>query len=134
MSAISIVRAVLTANAPVTTMVASRIYPIELPQTGPLPAIVLHLSREVDGRHLQGQDQYPVADFITDACGESYAVADAVGEAVKTCLRDYRGTIAGHQVDYVLTDDLDFFDRGQSGTIWRRRQGFTMRYRSSSGQ
>lgn len=129
MSALSIVRSILTTNSAVTSAVASRIYPVDLPQTGPLPAIVLHLVKEVDGRHLQGQDQYPVADFITDACGVSYAVADAVGEAIKSCLRDYRGTIAGHQVDYVLTDDLDFFDRGQSGAIWRRRQGFSLRYR-----
>lgn len=132
MSAISIVRAVLSEDAAVTSTVGGRIYPIELPQSGPLPAIALHLAREVDGRHLQGQDQYPVADFIVDSCGDTHAAADALGDAVKVRLRDFRGTVAGHQVDYVLTDDLDFFDRGQSGTIWRRRQGFSMRYRSAT--
>ena len=130
MSAISIVRAILAGDAAISSTVAARLYPVETPQGGVLPAIAISLVRETDGRHLQGQDQYPVAEIIVDSCGDSYSAADGLGEAVKTRLRDFRGAVDGVQVDYVLVDELDFFDRGRNGTTWRRRQGFSMRYRT----
>jgi hypothetical protein len=128
-SALTIVRDILADDSGITASVAGRIWPVELPQETGLPAIVLHMVDEHDGRHLGGSDRYPLARVIVDCLGDSYADADGLCDAVKAALIDFAGSVGSATVSDVAHDDLDIFDRGQAGDIWRRRLGFRVRYR-----
>lgn len=133
MSALTAVFRILQADSGVVTYVGHRRYPVELPQNADLPALVLTLVDERDGRHLLGSNRYPVARFLVDCVADQtpdgYWDADVVGEAVKAALIDYRGKVEGYQVDDIGHDDIDFTDKGEGGQHWRRRLGFLMRYR-----
>lgn len=130
MSAINAVQRVLSADNGVTAKVGNRIWFIEAPQQSQLPAIVLHMVSEIDGRHLLGSNRYPVARFIVDSLGTTYQAADELGDAVSYALIDYRGTVPGFAIDDIGADDLEIFDHGQGGEIVRRRLGFAMRYKA----
>lgn len=129
MSALTAVRCVLQSSPAITSLVGSRIYPVEAVQDMPMPQIVIHLVNEVDGRHLLGSNRYPVCRFICDCLAEEYNDADQLGDTIDFALIDYRGTVVGYKIDDIGHDDIDEFDRGETGRIWRRRLGFLMRYR-----
>lgn len=122
-----LVRAVLTASAPVSAIVGARVYPIELPQAPTLPAIVLTPNGSYDERHLQGHNRYPLAGVIIDVCAATFKGADDLAEAVLTALQDYRGG----PIDDIASTALDETDRGQAGDIYRRRLGFDVRWRQT---
>jgi hypothetical protein len=130
MSALTPVHSILSTNAGVTTLVSTRIYPVEVPQGAALPAVAFNMVDDRDGRHLQGSDDYPVARFLIDCVCETYPAADALGNAVRGALIDYRGTVGEFAIDDIAHDDVDFFDRGETGGAWRRRLGFRARYRT----
>ncbi len=122
-----LIRSVLTASAPVSAIVGARIYPVELPQAPTLPAIVLTPVQTSDERTLQGHARYPVSEVVVDVCAASFAAADDLAEKVKDALQDYRGG----PIDDIASTSLDIIDRGQIGDIWRRRLGFSTRWRQN---
>lgn len=130
MSALTAVFRILEADDDIVSLVGHRRHAVQLPQESDLPALVLTLVDDQDGRHLGGSNQYPVAHFIVDAIALRYWEAAAVGDAVKAALIDYRGLVEDFQVDDIAHDDLDFFDLGESGQVHRRRMGFRIRYRA----
>lgn len=131
MSALTIVRDILAADATITAVTGSQIWAIVKPQKSTYPAIVLTLVSEEDERHLGGSNRYPLARVIVDCLAADYDGADTLGDKVKDALRDYRGVVGGITVADLALDDLDFFDKGESGDIWRRRLGFRVRYRTA---
>lgn len=122
---VPLVRAVLTASVPVSAAVGARIYPVELPQSPTLPAIVLTPVRTEDERHLSGHNRFPVSEVVIDVCAATFNGADDLAEAVKTALQDYKGG----PIEDVASTSLDITDRGQAGNIYRRRLGFDVRWR-----
>lgn len=126
-SIVPLVRAVLTASPPVSAAVGVRIYPVELPQSPTLPAIVLTPVRTDDERHLSGHNRYPVSEVIIDVCAPAFNACDELAETVKTALQDYKGG----PIEDIASTALDVTDRGQSGDIWRRRLGFDVRWRQT---
>jgi hypothetical protein len=122
-----LIRAVLSASTPVTAVVAARIHPVELPQAPTLPAIVLTPVQTTDERTLQGHARYPVSDVVVDVCAATFAAADDLAETVKDALQNYRGG----PIDDIASTSLDITDRGQAGDIWRRRLGFSTRWRQT---
>lgn len=130
-SALDLLQAALESDAPVIAKVAGRVFAIELPQKATFPALVLHLVDERDTRTLSGAGQYPVARYIVDAIGETFGQAAGTGAVVKDALRDWSGVAAGFDC-YFETDDVDHFDRGESGKLWRRRIGFRARFRAAA--
>lgn len=130
MSAIDIASAILAEDSAVMA-VASSISPLVAPETVSRPALVLHLVREEDDATLSGAAFYPVATFIVDALGATFGEANALGDLVKEALINYRGTVAGADVSYILPGGVDHFDRGERGDAWRRRLGFRMRHKAA---
>lgn len=130
-SALDLLQAALESEASVTAKVADRIFAIELPQKAAFPALVLHLVEERDVRMLAGAAQYPVARLIVDCIGETFAQATTTGAVIKDALRDWSGVAAGFDC-YFEADDIDHFDRGESGKLWRRRIGFQARFRAAA--
>lgn len=128
MSAIEIASAILGADAGVKAVTTS-IFPLVKPESAALPVLVVHLVKEDDEAYLQGANGYPVATVIIDAVAASFGGASTLGDKVKAALTNYRGTIAGADVSYILPAGVDHFDRGDQGAVWRRRLSFDMRYR-----
>ena len=129
MAILTAVRDILADDDAIGESVAERIFFIEAPQKVALPAIVLHLISESDGRHLGGSNRYPVARVVVDIVAGNYPDAANLGDDVRFALIDYRGTVGAYGVDDIGLDDLDFFDRGAVGRQFRRRIGFRIRYR-----
>lgn len=129
MSAIDHIISVLQGHAGIMAFTSGRIYPLVLPQDVRDPAIVLTLIDESDDRHLGGSNGYPVARFILDCVGSRYEDANALGDAVKQRLTDFRGTVSTAEIDDIAHGDIDHFDRGEQGDRWRRRLAFDMRFR-----
>ncbi|KQX42408.1 hypothetical protein ASD04_00085 [Devosia sp. Root436] len=129
MSAIDIARAILAANSTVTSAAQGGFHPVELPQNVTLPAVVLHLVNDDDGRNLTGTNGYPLAGIIVDSVAESFGAASILADKIKAALNNYSGTIGGAAVTSVFHNGLDLFDRGGQGGKWRRRLGFDIRYR-----
>lgn len=130
-SALDLLQAALKTEASVTAKVADRIFAIELPPKAAFPALVLHLVDERDERMLTGAGQYPLARLIVDCIGETFGQAAGTGALVKDALRDWSGTVEGFFVAFDH-DDIDHFDRAETGKLWRRRIGFQARFRAAA--
>ncbi|MDB5541231.1 MAG: hypothetical protein JWQ89_2958 [Devosia sp.] len=128
--ALDILRGALEGESAVTAKVGARIYPVEAPQQATMPSLVLHLVDERDERMLSGAGRYPVARFIVDCIGETFGQAAGLGLTVKDALRDWTGTVEGFSA-YFDCDEIDHFDRGERGDLWRRRLGFEARFRAA---
>lgn len=131
MSALSPVMNLLRRSPAIRSAVRGKIWPLKRPQEEYPLAIVLTLVSEIDERHLLGSNRYPVASIIVDAIGTSFEEADDLGESIKGALIDYRGKVAGVQVDDIGSGDIDHFDHDDNGKAWRRRLSFYMRYRAA---
>lgn len=124
MSGVEITEAILLANAPVSAAVNDRVFMVELPAEEFGPAIVLTPVSRRDGRHLDGSDGYPLATVIIDCIGSTFGEAAHLGNLAFDAMLDWRGTIAGFEVDDIAHTDLDSTDRGPVGMHYRRRIGF----------
>lgn len=79
-------RARLVAAAPVTTLVAQRIYWVDRPQTAVLPSVTLQVITEDRPQHMAGLDGMDVARVQIDVWGTSYGQVRPIAEAVIAAL------------------------------------------------
>ena len=79
-------RARLLAAAPVTALVAQRIYWVERPQSSALPAITLQVITELRDQHMQGFDGLTMSRVQLDAWALSFGSAKAIAEAALAAL------------------------------------------------
>ena len=131
MSALTAIRRVIQSKAAVTALVGSRVYPIQAVQADGFPALVLTLASEDDSTRLEGADFYPVAHIIVDCLAKTFGEAETLGDKLKNAIIDYRGTVTGYGVNYILASGLESWDKGEAGDVFRFRIGFRMRYRTA---
>lgn len=74
-------RARLLAAAPVTALVAQRIYWVDRPQSAALPAIVLQTISDDRPQHLKGFNDLRETRVQMDVLGTTYAQVRAIAEA-----------------------------------------------------
>lgn len=74
-------RARLLAAAPVTALVAQRVYWVSRPQSEPLPAIVLQVISDPRPQHLKGYQDLRETRVQMDIFGTTYAQVRAITEA-----------------------------------------------------
>ena len=114
MNAEKVVYALLSADAGVTAIVSTRIYPSELPQQIAVPAIVYRHIDTVDRPtiHGDGGAQLVQSRISVIALANDYSAIKAIHEAVKAAMRYQHGTIAGVQVATITRDIAgpDLFD------------------------
>lgn len=130
MSALDLVRAAILDTPAIVAEVGDRLWFVEAPQAPVLPALVLHLIDERDEITLDGAGGYPVARFIVDALATNFGAANSLGDRVKAGLGSWIGTVDGLS-GHILPGEIDTFDRGDNGRIWRRRLGFSTRFRQT---
>lgn len=93
--------AVLAANSGVSSLVSTRIYPVNVPQADytdatKFPCVVY----KIDGKQRQvrfaGTDSLVSANLSVDCYAKTYAQAQAVAAAVRSALVDYSGVMTGN--------------------------------------
>ena len=114
MNAEKVVYALLSADAGVTAIVSTRIYPSDLPQQIAVPAIVYRHVDTVDRPtiHGDGGSQLVQTRISVIAIANDYATVKSINEAVKDAMRYRFGSIAGVQVATITRDIAgpDLFD------------------------
>ncbi|TAN01737.1 MAG: DUF3168 domain-containing protein [Rhizobiaceae bacterium] len=106
MSAMTFFRDLLLADQSVAAVISNRLWPLELPENGTLPAIVLTPVDESDDFHLGGQNRYPLARVVVDCIADSFPAADSLGDTVKDALVSFRGTSGIYRIDLIAADDV----------------------------
>lgn len=99
-----IIRALLTGDAGVTALVATRIYPPASVQAPTYPALIYELISDVPSPTMTavaGLDVYTARVQVT-AYATTYAGARALADAVRLACHLQSGAIAGYQVASVL--------------------------------
>lgn len=85
----------LTSDTDVAALVATRIYPLILPQGPTLPALTYKANLVERDMTLDDPDLQASSVFQIDCWASTYAAADALFHAVRRRLNGYRGTMSG---------------------------------------
>lgn len=128
MSAVALTIKALLAQAGVTGTTSTRIYPFPLPHTTTLPAIAVALSGEDEEQLLAGASQYAFSSVQVHCIAQKAKDAIALGEAVKTALRDHLFTSGATKASF-QKDGVDFTDYADDLSTHRRVMGFSVRWR-----
>ena len=100
MSAVAIIKTLLNAAAPVTSVVAARIYPGELPQGAVLPALGIS---DLGGAELPTIDASAAYTLVEDqvqvtVLAKDYVTQKTLKDKVRAACNFKRGSIGGFQV------------------------------------
>lgn len=93
----TVVRTLLLGDATVTGYVATRVFPLTLPQKVTFPAITYQRISRLDVGSLEGPSALARARVQVDVWAKTYDQAAAVGAAVRRRLNGYRGPVAGQE-------------------------------------
>jgi L-2-hydroxyglutarate oxidase LhgO len=120
-------RAILLADATVSGLVSTRVYPVKLPQSPTMPAMVITLVGGQDVISHSGPAGVENPTFQIDFYGETYSQMDSLYEAGKDALNGYSGLINGQNVqgiflvqkrDLPYDDDASLYRRTVDFSIW----------------
>jgi hypothetical protein len=128
MSAVSLTIKALLAQAGVTGTTSTRIYPFPLPPTTTLPAIAVAMTAEDEEYLLSGASQYPETSVQIHCIALKAKDAIALGEAVKTALRDHLYSSGATRASF-KKDGPDFTDYADDLSTHRRLMTYTVRWR-----
>lgn len=102
----------LRSNSTVASLVATRIYPVVIPQGAALPCIEYRqLSGQTEHSHDSNADlARPRYQFT--AISASYSQAKTLANAIVAALNNYQGTVSSVQIDAILKQNqMDLFTR-----------------------
>lgn len=119
------VRYLLINDAAVAALIGSRVYPIALPQGSTLPAAVFHM---IDAT----EDDFGVLSDprIQISCfAATYDGAKALRQAVKNCLKRYRGTAKGILIEHIAVEPGTNESRTPEGDMCMTTIDFRIVYR-----
>jgi hypothetical protein len=85
----------LTANAGVTALVGTRVYPVQLPQAPTTPAVSYQLISEHREGSFAGPSGLPGTLIQVDSWSDTYLGVKTLATAVRLALDGYQGTPAG---------------------------------------
>ncbi|RLA58684.1 MAG: hypothetical protein DRQ89_15090 [Epsilonproteobacteria bacterium] len=98
--------ALLDADVPLTALIDSRIYPVQVPQNGTFPCAIYSVDEDEAEKSYDGQGTFQRVNFEIDAWADEHADAISTGAAVQTAMKNYRGTLAGVQVDTIYIESV----------------------------
>lgn len=131
MQAIAIFNALLSGATGVTALVGARIYPVELPQGGPLPAIAIEAEPDVplptiDAAAGYGLRQVQVVVHIVAKTAPALATLQ---DAVEAACNFQRGMVAGYSVVTVAAGTVGRAETDSAIGLWYLPLNFTLTYR-----
>lgn len=108
----------LSAEATVTAICATRIYVNRAPQNAVFPHLVItQMGSEENGTLDGGSGQLRFLDFDIDCKAKSSVSAEALANAVRVYLDDYSGTAGSFTIGAVLmNDESDDYEPPQDGS------------------
>lgn len=111
--------AILNANAAVTALVSSRIYPLVIPQEAQRPAIAMQRISLVEAMTQTGYAGHARTRIQFTSDGTTYLQAKAVAAALRAAVRGYRGTSAGVRIHAAMveTESDGYADAAQAPVV-----------------
>jgi len=99
-------------DAGIGALAGNRIYPVILPQNATQPCITYQRDgSERSSTFNSGQIDFVGATFQIDAWGESYSAARTLGDAIRSALMNYSGTVASVAINNIrMIADLDQYE------------------------
>lgn len=88
----------LCADAGVSAIVSSRVYPLVMPQKTTLPATTYQTTALKPDRNLAGNTGRMTATIRINAWAETYTEAKNLAEALRTALNDYSGAMGSDTI------------------------------------
>lgn len=134
MQALTIFEAMLTAAAPVVAIVATRIYPLELPHTAPkipLPAIVTRLVSDDGLPTLDAAAGYQMRSAVVELhlVAGSITALYALHQAVSAACDFQRGAFAGFFVNAVQPGRSGATETDSALGVWYQPITFSLTYK-----
>lgn len=113
--------ALLNANETLTTIIAGRIFPNEIPQKQAMPAAAYkQLTSDIDYAN-DGETGLSNSKFEISAWAKTYAEVKALATAIIVVLSAYKGTINGVEIQGIfLVDEKDDFQKKDGNEIITR--------------
>lgn len=131
MQPIAIFNALLAADAGVTSLVATRIYPLEVPQGCALPAIAIEADPDVPLPTLDAAAGYGLrqVEVSVHLIAKTVAALAALQSAVEAACNFQRGVIAGCNVVSVAAGTVGRAETDSAVTLCYLPLHFTLTYR-----
>jgi hypothetical protein len=110
--------AYLLAKPGLTVLISSRLYPDEIPQSDPLPAVYYIDISDAKIHTLTGQSslERPMKQFTV--CAATKSSAKAVAKQLKIALVDYQGSMSGIEIQKIeLQNELSNLEKSSDGTV-----------------
>ena len=111
MSIEKVIYSKLSGDSDVSALVATRIYPVNLPQKPTYPAIVYTRISGERAYSLGGPSDLASPRFQIDCFASTYSAAKDLASKIRSAINGFRGTVAGVLVQGVfLENDNDIFE------------------------
>lgn len=135
----------ILADASIAALVASRVYPLRLPQFKPspavnLPAIVLQRISEIRFAHLRGAEALARPRFQVDCWATTHDGATTLGALVRQRLNGYAGEWADTasppttvRVVVLFDTAQDLFEEDINGGICRQSSDYFLFHSTANG-
>ncbi len=108
------VRFVLTSDAAVAALIDQRVYPLTMPQSGKLPAIVFQRISTVGSYTLEGPATPTAARVQLNLMSTSFTQVRQLAAAARKALDGYSGRFADYIVNFI--EVVNFLDDFESDT------------------
>lgn len=119
----------LSADAPVSGVVGTRVYWVNRPQNSALPAIRMQTVSDPREEHLQGYNGARQTQVQVDCFATTYGAARQLAEKVITAMNS-PATVAGVQFGHTKAEGpFDEGDDTAGGFIYRARLGLRVEHR-----
>lgn len=103
----------LLGDAEITAMIGDRVYPVNLPQNGLLPAVTYRVISDMTEYNMEGPAGLARPRFQVTAWGETYDDVVALAKLVETRLSGFSGAAGGVIIPGIFKEDgRDRFEEG----------------------
>ena len=96
----------LSNDAGVSALVSARIYPLIMPQNSTFPCVTYTVNIDSEDKTFDGQGTFSQASVEVDCWSDTHADMLTLGDAVKTALKNYSGTLSGVTADAIHVDSV----------------------------
>lgn len=118
---------IVVGDAGVSSLIATRMYPMVMPQNATLPAVSYFEVVAPRDHHGRGASGFVSAIYQIDCWASTHVAARSLAEAVRLALDGYRGRAAGVEVGAVLLESERDLYEDESRT-YRRSQQYRVNY------
>lgn len=122
----------LSADANVSALVSSRIYPLRLPQSFTLPALTYQRVSTERKPTLSGPNERVVGRFQINCFAVSYSAARTLANKVRISLNGYKGTLGGEVNVGGISIQGEWEDDDQQTDVYRVMLDFSVPYTEST--